>query len=111
MTEESAPIPRPVSVVAVAAIFILLSVFGLITLRVYVPGRAPAPQNQTPDNLSKDQAWRATPATRRAYLADLRKKQAEQAAAYGWVDQKAGVVQLPIARSMELIVKEYGAQQ
>ncbi len=32
------------------------------------------------------------------YLADLRKKQAEQAAAYGWVDQKAGVVQLPIRR-------------
>jgi hypothetical protein len=110
MTEESAPVPRPVSVIAVAAVFFLLSAFGLITLRVYLPGRPAAPQNQTPDNLSKDQAWRATPATRRAYLADLRKRQSEQGTAYGWVNQKTGVVQLPISRSMELIVKQYGAQ-
>jgi hypothetical protein len=110
MTEESAPLPRPVSVIAVAAIFVLLSAFGFITLHFYLPGRPPAPQNQTPDNLSKDQAWRATPATRRAYLADLRKKQSEQGTAYAWVNPKTGVVQLPISRSMELIVKQYGAQ-
>ena len=111
MTEEPLPAPRPVSLVAVAAIFILLSLFGVISLRVYAPHRPPAPQNETPDNLSKDLAWRATPADRRAYLADLRKRQAAQAAAYGWVDQKAGIVQLPIARSMELIVKEQGGSQ
>jgi hypothetical protein len=111
MTDEPIPAPRPVSVIAVAAIFVLLSLFGVIALRVYPSGRAPAPQNQAPDNLTKDLAWRATPAARRAYLADLRKAQAQQGAAYGWVDQKAGVVQLPIARSMELIVKEQGSHQ
>ncbi len=110
MTDPSAPAPRPVSLVAVAAIFVLLSLFGLLAKRVYLHAATPDPQNQTPDNLSKDQAWRATPATRRAYLADLRKRQSEQAAAYGWVDQKSGVVQLPIARSMELIVKEHGSR-
>jgi hypothetical protein len=108
MTEPETPAPRPVSLVAVAAIFILLSLFGLLVERAYLPGRPAAPQNDTPDNLSKDMAWKATPATRRAYLADLRKKQAEQAASYGWVDQKAKVVQLPIERAMELIVQENG---
>jgi hypothetical protein len=99
---------RPVSLVAVIAIFILLSLFGVLAEKVYLPGRAAAPQNETPDNLPKDMAWKATPASRRAYLADLRKKQAEQGADYGWVDQKAGVVQLPIARAMVLIVQENG---
>jgi hypothetical protein len=56
-------------------------------------------------------AWKATPETRRAYLADLRKKQSEQASAYGWVDQKAGVVQLPISRAMELVVQEHGGSK
>jgi hypothetical protein len=108
MTEEPAPLPRPVSLVAIAAVFILMSAYWALTVRVYVPHRAPAPQNQTPDNLPKDQAWRATPATRRAYLEDLRQREATQSGKYGWVDRKAGVVQLPIERAMELIVQEHG---
>jgi hypothetical protein len=108
MSDLTAPAPRPVSLVAVAAIFLLLSLFGVVAMRLYFPDRPAAPQNEVPDHLAKDQAWRATPASRRAYLAELRKKQAEQGAAYGWVDQKAGVVQLPIARAMELVVQENG---
>jgi hypothetical protein len=111
MTEPDSPAPRPVSLAAVFAVFILLSAFGVLAEKVYLPGRSPAPQNETPENLPKDQAWRATPESRRQYLADLRKKQSEQAAAYGWVDQKAGVVQLPIPRAMELIVLEHGGSQ
>jgi hypothetical protein len=106
MTETPAPSPRPVSLVAVIAIFALLSPYWLVAHKVYLHHRAPAPQNQAPQNLPKDLAWRATPADRRAYLADLREKQAKQAESYGWVDKKAGVVQLPIERAMELIVKE-----
>ena len=106
MTDPETPAPRPVSLVAILAIFILLASFGLMVERVYMTGRGPAPQNETPDNLSKDMAWKATPETRRAYLADLRKRQGEQASRYGWVDQKAGVVQLPIARAMELVIKD-----
>jgi hypothetical protein len=108
MTDPDSPAPRPVSLLAVIAVFVLLSLFGVLVERVYLPGRPSAPQNDTPDNLSKDMAWKATPETRRAYLADLRKKQAEQAASYGWVDQKNGVVQLPLERAMELIVQEHG---
>jgi hypothetical protein len=111
MSEPSAPAPRPVSLVAVAAVFILLSVFAVMAERAYLRGRPAAPQNEAPDNLSKDLAWRATPETRRQYLADLRQKQKKQAETYAWVDQKAGVVQLPIDRAMDLIVEEQGAHK
>ncbi len=106
MTDTPAPSPRPVSLVAVIAIFVLLSPYWWVAHKAYLHHRAPAPQNQAPQNLPKDLAWRATPADRRAYLADLREKQAKQADSYGWIDKKAGVVQLPIDRAMELIVKE-----
>ncbi len=110
-TDAPAPVPRPVSLVAVATVFVLLSVYWPLAERVYVRHRAPAPQNQAPDNLPKEQAWRATPAARRAYLSELREKQARQAGAYAWVDQKSGVVQLPLERAMELIVEENGGKK
>jgi hypothetical protein len=108
MSDETAPAPRPVSLATVAALFVLLSLFWVASIRLYGPNRPVAPQNEAPENLSKDLAWRATPEQRRAYLAELRAKQASQAASYGWVDAKAGVVQLPVERAMELIVLEHG---
>jgi hypothetical protein len=100
------PAPRPVSLLATAIVFILLGVFWVVAVRVYVPGRPPAPQNEAPDNLPKDLAWKATPALRKAALLDLRKAQATQAVSYGWIDRGTGTVQLPIGRAMELIVQE-----
>jgi hypothetical protein len=108
MTDPVLPSPRPVSFPAVAAIFVLFSLFGVLTLCVYLPGRPPAPQNETPEHLPKDMVWRATPAARKAFLAELRTKQAEQGLSYGWVDRKAGVVQLPVERAMELTASELG---
>jgi hypothetical protein len=108
MTDQNEPAPRPVSLLAIVAIFVLLSVFGVMAERVYLPDRAAAPQNDVPEHLSKDLAWKATPASRKQFLIDMRKKQADQATSYGWVDQKAGVVQLPIDRAMELVVQEHG---
>ena len=111
MTEPDLPNPRPVSILAVAAIFALLSLYGIVTLRFYARHIAPAPQNLVPDHLPKELAWRATPESRREFLAGLRNDQAQQALSYGWVDKKAGVVQLPIARAMELIVEENGGRK
>jgi len=112
MPEPHLPSPRPVSSLAVAAIFALLSLYGVITLRVLAPERVPAPQDQAPDNLPRDLewSWKATPSMRQAYLTGLRRRQADQARSYGWVDRKEGVVQVPVARAMELIVKEYGGK-
>ena len=44
---------------------------------------------------------------RKKTLAEMRAKEAKQATSYGWVDQKAGVVQLPIDRAMELTLQQY----
>ena len=52
-----------------------------------------------------------TSAQRVENLGKLRAKEAKQAAEYGWVDQKAGVVQLPIDRAMELTVQKYSAKR
>lgn len=48
---------------------------------------------------------------RKKNLADLRAKQAKQAASYAWVDEKKGVVQLPIDVAMELTVQKYAAKK
>jgi hypothetical protein len=111
MSEPTSPTPRPVSTVAVIAVFILLSVFGVMARKFYLHSHTPAPQNEVPDNLGKDQAWRATPATRKAYLVDLRKAQATQAQKYAWVDQKAGTVQIPIDQAMDLVIAEQGSRK
>jgi len=42
---------------------------------------------------------------------DLRDKQQAQAAAYAWVDQPKGIVQLPLDRAMELTVQEINARR
>jgi hypothetical protein len=105
------PAPRPVSMLAIFAIFVLLSAFGLIAERLYFPTVGVAPQNDVPDHLSKDMEWKATPASRKAYMLDLKKNQAEQGAKYAWVDQKKGVVQLPIERAMQLVIQENGGSK
>ncbi len=110
MTDAPTPAPRPVSLVAVIGIFVLLSVFGLLARRAYERHGSIAPQNEAADNLPKDLAWRATPVARRQALADLRAKQAAQATTYAWVDKKAGVVQLPISRAVELVIEEHGGK-
>ena len=47
---------------------------------------------------------------RQKNLADLRQKQHEQSIHYGWVDQKTGVVQLPIDVAMKLTVQKYAGK-
>jgi hypothetical protein len=103
--------PRPVSLVTILAILGCFALFLLLVYVAYVPRRAGAPQNSLPEKISDDMKWQATPEGRMAYLTELRDKQQKQASSYGWVDQKAGVVQLPIDRAMELIVQEHQAKK
>jgi len=71
------------------------------------PHRRRRPIDAAAEKIPADQAWKATPAARKAYLAELRARQARQLADYGWVDEKAGIVRLPIDRAMDLIVGQY----
>ena len=103
---------RPVSLFTIVFVFILFVAFFFMVRRYYSPA-ALAPQNAQADNFSKDKdmAWKASSEARRKALADLRQDQAERAKAYAWVDQKAGVVQLPVERAMELTVQQYGSKK
>lgn len=54
---------------------------------------------------------KATPATRKQALGELREKHAQQSTSYAWIDKNAGVVQLPIERAMQLTAAHYGSKK
>jgi hypothetical protein len=98
MSETSS---RRAPLISVLAIFALFALFLVVVYFVYIPrGTGPFEGDGV-----------RTAAQRKANLAELRAKQAAQAQSYGWVDQKAGVVQLPIDRAMELTVQHYAAKK
>jgi hypothetical protein len=100
---------RPVSAITIVFLFAVFAAFLFLAHHYYHP-TAQAPQVAAAENLSKDLEWKATRDTRRSTLAELREQQAKQLNSYGWVDQKAGIVRLPIERAMELTVEKYGAK-
>lgn len=110
MSESNATSTRPVSLVVIVSVLALSAAFLLVVGRFYKPATV-APQNATAENLPKDLQWKATPESRREAFAALHEKQAKQAATYAWVDQKAGIVQLPVDRAMELVVQQYGPKK
>ncbi|MSU24766.1 MAG: hypothetical protein EXS32_13205 [Opitutus sp.] len=112
MSDSTSHSPRPVSLIVTLSVLVLSALFYVVVQRFYRPVSA-APQNSAAENLPKDHSldWKATPASRQAALAELLEKQAKQAAAYAWVDQQAGVVQLPIERAMDLTAQHYGAKK
>ena len=110
MSDMSVPPARPVSLFTVVFLFAVFAAF-LLVIRYYYQPASVAAFNAPPENLAKDLEWRASVTARRKTLADLREAEAKQAAGYAWVDQKAGVVQLPIERAMELTAQKYGPRK
>lgn len=110
MSEPQANPSRPVSLITIFAIFVLFAVVFAVVRRYYHPSTLPAFAQQAENFPVKDEsaAWKASRESRRAALQKLREDQAKQASSYAWVDQKAGVVQLPIERAMELTAQQYG---
>jgi hypothetical protein len=109
MSEPRSTPARPVSLVTIFAIAACFALFLFLVWLAYVPRPLQQGINLVAEQLPADQAWQATPEARLAYLQALRAKQAQQLQSYGWVDQKAGVVQLPIDRAMELVAQQYGS--
>jgi len=76
-------------------VLVCFALFAWLAWRIYIPHAA---------DVAAVEGVRS-PDDRKKILAELRIK--EQAAnSYGWVDQKAGVVRLPIDRALELTVQE-----
>ena len=110
MSDNNVMPARPVSLFTIVFLFAIFAAFLLVIRWFYHPPASPAFVG-TPDNLSKDLQWRSDRESRRKALADLQEAESKKAAAYGWVDQKAGVVQLPIERAMELTGHDLAAKQ
>lgn len=93
-TSKSAPLVTVLTVMAGFALFLVVLYY------VYLP-RQSGPY--VDDGIH-------TTAARKENLEKLHAQQSKQAASYGWVDQKTGVVQLPLDRAMELTVKKYATK-
>jgi F0F1-type ATP synthase membrane subunit b/b' len=101
---------RPVSLFTIVFLFAVFAAFLLVIRYWYHPASLSA-FNATPENISKDFEWRANTDARRKTLQELREAEAKKASSYAWVDQKAGTVQLPIERAMELTARDLAAKQ
>lgn len=101
---------RPVSLFTIVFLFAVFAAFLLVIRYFYQPATTTA-FNAAPDNLSKELEWRANAANRRQALKELHDNEAQQSATYRWIDQGAGVVQLPIDRAMELTARELASKQ
>ena len=76
------------------------AIFALIVFIAYLP-KKPDP---LPDGVR-------TPEQRKAALADLRAKEKAAATSYGWVDQNAGIVRIPIDEAVAITIKEINAKK
>jgi len=88
-----------VVVLAVLAVFILIYVISRQTPSVVGSAVGAPPEDQ----------WKFSSEGRAGRLVELRAKEAAAASSYGWVDEKAGVVRLPIDRAVELTIRDLNA--
>lgn len=93
--------PHRTPVFTTALVLLCFAVFGWLAYRVYVPVARPQPRIEGVK----------TPAERRALLDEHKLKEQAAATTYGWVDQKAGVVRLPLDRAMSLTVSAEGGNR
>jgi hypothetical protein len=99
-----------VALITTLFIFAVVAIGWVVVSRLYEP-TSTSPQNAVAENLPKELAWKATPATRKQALGELREKHAQQSTSYAWIDKNAGVVQLPIERAMQLTAAHYGSKK
>jgi len=88
--------PHRTPVFTTVVVLVCFAVFGWLATKIY------APHAYTVDKVEGVR----TPADRKVLLADHRAKEQADATSYGWIDQKAGVVRLPIDRAIELTVRD-----
>ena len=108
---DSPVIPaRPVSLFTIVFVFAVFAAFLLVIRWGYKPAESTT-YNAAPANLPKELEWRATIDARRKALVDHRAAEQQKATSYGWVDQAAKTVQLPLDRALELTAAELAAKQ
>jgi hypothetical protein len=99
-----------VSWVSVAAVFGCFALFLLIIYIAYLPQREKTDEADL-SQVSPDDRWQYSPEGRAAKLQELRNHEQADLTTYGWIDEKAGVVRLPIDRAMELTLQSLQARK
>jgi hypothetical protein len=92
--------PHRTPVFTTGLVLVCFALFGWLAIKVYTPKAY---------QVDKVEGVRS-PADRTQILADLRAKEHTNATTYGYVDQKAGIVRLPIDRAMALTAQERGSK-
>ncbi|HTB80572.1 MAG TPA: hypothetical protein VK717_06765 [Opitutaceae bacterium] len=101
---------KSVSWVSVAAVFGCFALFLFIIYLAYLPQREKTAEADL-SQVSADERWQYSAEGRASHLADLRAREQTEQTTYGWVDQKAGVVRLPIDRAMQLTLQDLQAKK
>ncbi len=94
------------SVLAALGAAVVLGIF----IVVYVVARRPAVTTPASVGAPAEEAWKFSSEGRAARLSELRAKETAAATSYGWVDQQAGLVRLPIDRAVELTIRDLNSK-
>jgi hypothetical protein len=94
------------SVLAALGVAVVLGIF----IVVYVVARRPATATPAVAGAPAEEAWKFSSEGRASRLSELRAKEAAAAMSYGWVDQSAGLVRLPIDRAVELTIRDLNSK-
>jgi hypothetical protein len=94
----------PVSALVVAA------VLGIFVIIYFISRQGPSPITGA-EGAPEEEKWRYSSEGRAARLAELRAKEIAAATTYGWVDEKACTVRLPLERAVELTIRDLNASK
>jgi hypothetical protein len=97
-TNASFSFPHRTPVFTTGLVLLCFALCGWLALKVYAPHAY---------QVDKVEGVRS-PADRQQILQELRAKEHTNATSYGYVDQKAGIVRLPIEHAMALTAQERG---
>lgn len=96
-TSSNFSFPHRTPVFTTIVVLITFAAFGWLATKIYAPHAA---------TVAKVEGVK-TPEERKALLIEQQTKIKADSTSYGWVDQPAGVVRLPIDRAIELTVREH----
>ena len=88
---------------------IALLALSALVVTVSFLHRAPAPATADLSAVAEADRWKFTGEGRAKHLADMRAREAQAAASFAWLDEKKGVVRLPLALAEEITIKEIAA--
>ncbi|MGH8017166.1 MAG: hypothetical protein ACREIA_02580 [Opitutaceae bacterium] len=93
-----------ISTLAIIGCFLIFAVVLYIAKLPSSRDVTAIPENLTPEERLERNIL--SPGQRKERLAELHAKERSAATSYGWIDQAAGVVRLPVDRAMELTVRD-----